>query len=311
FSNSGVSLSDGVVKAWGDIGFLAHGFRFWRFDTINGDKSLLAKFGFSPIPPRETDERYGKGFLYQNPETKMLIEFRRGYLLISDPSEGGSTLIIRNASPVFGRDTLRHAAYYLPRALTPKELETFNPQFLKEENSVLHKNWYRSQQPDGTPWKDGPMPGDKIQKMTQALMELKEDYARFKLDTQAFEGYGKEKTFTGHLSPGLPMMLKQALEWAKTPLTIQGKKTTPDLAFVHPHSPIWAPYERLSLQDPKIIQELQSFISGQWTASAYPNSPWMRFLRTGVEKRAELVFVTPEILPAEAPQTVETAPKLK
>jgi hypothetical protein len=45
-----------------------------------------------------------------DPETMM--EFRRGYLLVSNPRRG--TLVIRNSSKVFGRKTLRNVAYWAP-----------------------------------------------------------------------------------------------------------------------------------------------------------------------------------------------------
>ncbi|MBY0405566.1 MAG: hypothetical protein K2X66_16810, partial [Cyanobacteria bacterium] len=42
--------------------------------------------------------------------------------------------------------------------------------------------------------------------LTEAIESVKEDYRRFKLDTLAFENYGENRHFTGHLSEGLPEM---------------------------------------------------------------------------------------------------------
>src|SRR5690606_6263896 len=43
------------------------------------------------------------------------IEFRQGYYLISEPQLG--TLLIRNSSPLFGRDLFDHPAYYSRRGI--------------------------------------------------------------------------------------------------------------------------------------------------------------------------------------------------
>ncbi|MBY0404026.1 MAG: ankyrin repeat domain-containing protein, partial [Cyanobacteria bacterium] len=282
-----VPLTDRTVKAWSDIGVLTHSFRFWRYDTqsIEGN-SLFQKFGFQPIQPRPLDEVFGKGFVYEDKDSRTLYEFRRGYLLASHPQSG--TLIIRNSSTHFGRDLLTHPAYYLPYALTKEDLNTFDPRAIPETQHVLHRDLYKSYGTD-----------QKLLALTEGFHRLKEEYRRFKLDTSAFEGYGEGKHFTGHHSPGLVNMVKQfeAME--------QAGKGLPDLAFVNPEYPIYEPYgfgedamgdtmTRFKLT-PAHFNELKDFISGHWNEAKYPDSNWIRFLQTaGVENRAELVMLAPE-----------------
>ncbi|MBY0403526.1 MAG: ankyrin repeat domain-containing protein, partial [Cyanobacteria bacterium] len=94
FIETGAQLSDEMLKTWGDIGFLTHGFRFWRYDTVGGDKSLITQFGFKSAPDsRPLNEVYGKGFLYEDKGSGAWVEFRRGYLLVTLPEKG--TLVVR------------------------------------------------------------------------------------------------------------------------------------------------------------------------------------------------------------------------
>ncbi|MBY0404204.1 MAG: ankyrin repeat domain-containing protein [Cyanobacteria bacterium] len=286
-------LTDTTLKAWGEMGFLSHGFRFWRYDALGGENSLLAQFGFKPATePRPFNEVYGKGFLYQDPTSASLIEFRRGYLLISHPDKG--TLVIRNSSPAFGRNLLRHPAYYYKKALSQEEILSFDPRILTDEDSVLHRNHYLSsfnKNPDAT---------HAMASLTDILLSVKEDYRRFKLDTKAFvqNGFG-EKQFKGHLSPGLPKLVTILNQFNSK------KMPLPDLAFSHPDFPIYQPYSfgedaagkavsRFKLT-PSSLKELNDFVSGQWSETKYPESDWIRFLqKAGVENRAELVMLEPE-----------------
>ncbi|MBY0405154.1 MAG: ankyrin repeat domain-containing protein, partial [Cyanobacteria bacterium] len=282
FIDTQAPLKDNVIHAWKDIGLLTHGFRFWRYDTQLGNESLLSAFGFTPAPPnRKEDDRFGKGFFYQDPDSKTVFEFRRGYLLASHKDHG--TLIIRNSSPAFGRDTLKHPAYLLPISYTPNDLIKIRLEKIQSKWSVLNKDLY---------WKETEKKetsaGNDLYFLTQALMKLKEDYRRFKLDTQAFENTVQgTKEFTGHLSPGLPKLV----EFLKK-LQAQGKPL-PDLAFVNPNFPIWEPYGRWSLTS-EHLNELRDFVSGRWTSEKYPNSSWIQFLhQAGVENRGELVMIEP------------------
>jgi ankyrin repeat protein len=294
-----VELSDAMLKTWGDIGFLTHAYRFWRFDTMSvssssesksphsaslGKTSLFQEFGFKPAPEtRPLNSIFGKGFLYTDPSSQNKFEFRRGYLLVTHPQQG--TLIIRNSSTVFGRDLLKHPAYFFPKPLSEAEILKFDPRVLDEDTEqsiaswhILDKELYLN-----------PKNKQAVSELTDALMGLKEEYRQFKLDTKSFEGYGSQKHFTGHLSPGfsklIKLLSKLKLERPSQPL--------PDLAFVHPDFPAWQPYGTFKLTPPH-LQELQAFISGTWNEKNYPQSEWIQFLvKAGVENRAELVMVEP------------------
>jgi ankyrin repeat protein len=317
FIEHNIKLTDPTVKAWAEIGFLSHAFRFWRFDTmtLNGPsetknptaqghpapQSLIETFGFKTIPKRPLDGFFGKGFLYRDSTTKALIEFRRGYLLISQPEWG--TLVIRNASKHFGRDLLKHPAYLLPFALQAEDLNTFDPRNIPESNNVLHPSLYADSVKKSArvraflPLNQTP---EKLLKLTDTLLRVKEDYQRFKFDTKAFEGYGNAKQFTGHLSPGFIPLVKflTQIQQGKTP------ENTPDLAFVNPDYPIYEPYSfrdrtgtlqsRFKLT-PQHAKELMDFAKGNWSETRYPQSDWIQFVKeAGVQNRGELVMLAPE-----------------
>ncbi|MBY0405156.1 MAG: ankyrin repeat domain-containing protein [Cyanobacteria bacterium] len=292
FFATNVPLTDTALKAWTDIGQLTHSFRYWKWDTKsiplpNGKNNLLEDFGFNSFPEnRDNNEIFGKGFWYNIPNTKTLVEFRRGYLLISDPENG--TLIIRNSSSTFGRNLLKHPGYWLPRSYNLAEITRFNPQRLFSSDSILHKYHYMKAGND-----------KKIETLTSQLKALKEEYRRYKLDTEAFEDYHQNKHFTGHLSPGFLKIISML-----NTLKEQGKPL-PDLAFVHPDYPIFEPFSftedargnkinRYQLT-PSAMDELNDFSTGHWNEKKYPHSTLIQFLHLGgVENRGELVLLDPE-----------------
>ncbi|MBY0404944.1 MAG: hypothetical protein K2X66_13675, partial [Cyanobacteria bacterium] len=288
FIDYGAKLTDQTLKAWADIGFLTHGFRLWRYDTLGDTNSLLAQFGFQPAPtPRPFNEVFGKGFIYSDKETGLTLEFRRGYLLATHPEHG--TLVIRNSSPVFGRDLLKHPAYYLKKSLTPHEILTFDPRTLNDLDSILHYRHYPSNLND----KDESS-AHGISNLTQGIMDLNTRYRKFKIDTEAFQ----KGEFIGHLVPGLPKIIDvlNKLQSKKIPL--------PDLAFVQPEYLPYQPYfyrdadmrkvDRFPLT-PQHLKELNDFVKGQWSPQKYLESDWIRFLQqAGVENRGELVMLAPE-----------------
>ncbi|MBY0405691.1 MAG: ankyrin repeat domain-containing protein, partial [Cyanobacteria bacterium] len=287
FIVTGAQLSDETLKTWGDIGFLTHGFRFWRYDTVGGNDSLMAQFGSIPAPaPRPLNEVFGKGFLYEDKASGALVEFRRGYLLVSHPDKG--TLVIRNSSPAFGRDLLKHPAYYLKNSLTKTEILNFDPRTLTNKDSILYRDHYPNN-------KDSSLYSAKgMTWLTNRLLEINTRYRRFKLDTEAFE----KGVFKGHLSPGFQKMV-QVLNMFKSK-----NLPLPDLAFTKPEFPPYQPYyypdEDMKKMDrfpltPSHLQELNDFVSGRWSEQKYPESDWLRFLnKAGVENRGELVMLEPE-----------------
>jgi ankyrin repeat protein len=287
FIVTGAQLSDETLKTWGDIGFLTHGFRFWRYDTVGGAESLMAQFGFIPAPDsRPLNEVFGKGFLYEDKASGALVEFRRGYLLVSHPDKG--TLVIRNSSPVFGRDLLKHPAYYLKNSLTKTEILNLDPRTLSDQDSILNRDHYPNKNDPRTSSAQG------ITALTNTLLNINTQYRRFKLDTEAFE----KGEFKGHLSQGFQNLV-QVLNMFKSK-----NLPLPDLAFAQPEFPPYQTYyypdgdmkkmDRFPLT-PSHLQELNDFVSGNWDEQKYPESDWLRFLtQAGVENRGELVMLEPE-----------------
>ncbi|MBY0405664.1 MAG: hypothetical protein K2X66_17310, partial [Cyanobacteria bacterium] len=245
-------------------------------------------FGFKPAPEsRPLNEVFGKGFLFKDQASGSNVEFRRGYLLVTHPKKG--TLVIRNSSPVFGRDLLRHPAYYLKKALTPDEILTFDPRSLTDQDSILYREHYPNKNNSDA------HSAKRISALTDTLLTINNKYRKFKLDTEAFDN----GTFTGHLSPGLPKLVEVLNQ-----LKAQGKPL-PDLAFTQPEFPPYQPYfyfdgdmkkiDRFRLT-PAHLQELNDFVSGQWSEKKYLESDWIRFLnQAGVENRGELVMLEPTL----------------
>ncbi|MBY0405862.1 MAG: ankyrin repeat domain-containing protein [Cyanobacteria bacterium] len=287
FVDVAARLSDQTLKCWGDIGFLTHGFRFWRYDTVGGADSLLAQFGFEPAPEtRPLNDVFGKGFLYQRPTSRTLIEFRRGYLLVTNPERG--TLVIRNSSPAFGRDLLKHPAYYLKKQMSREQVLAFDPRTLADQDSLLYRRHYPNQINSSHESSQG------IVFLTNALLEINTQYRNYKLDTEAFH----QGHFKGHLSPGLPKLVKVLTMFQAKGLTL------PDLAFTQSEFPPYQPYfyDDLDMKKtdrfpmtPAHLKELTDFVNGAWTERKYPESDWIRFLQqAGVENRGELVMLEPE-----------------
>ena len=113
------SLERAAIENWTRIGTTGLSFSKWQFDAMTRwkgqgpmeQKSLLEASGlFQKIPPRPNDATYHGGYFHYDEDTGVAIELRRAYMVISSPN--GGALVIRNSSPVFGRDKLAEPAYY-------------------------------------------------------------------------------------------------------------------------------------------------------------------------------------------------------
>lgn len=134
FLGSVNTLQGIALNNWIRSGTLALSFTKWQYDAMRLWKgagpsekdSLLAQSGlFKPTPKRDNDKTYHGGYSRYNPETGVSIELRRAYLVISKPGLG--TVVIRNSSPVFGRNLMQDAAYYSPDKIFTDETNLFNP----------------------------------------------------------------------------------------------------------------------------------------------------------------------------------------
>jgi hypothetical protein len=327
------NIPDRLTKVWSDAGFLTHGFRFWRYDSQGGNKSLMSQYGFKRLAPRKTDAVYGPGYVLAKSiqpksslDSQSIVEFRRAYLLVSNPKYG--TLVIRNSSKEFGRDTMAHPAYFSPKALTSVDLKTFDiknhlaqwpPEktpisFSDEEPpnpntdkfmSILDPRLYPTRM---RPTEEGASAEKQIlnraiapvETLMNELLKVKEDYRRWKFDTGAF----KDKAFVGHESPGFRAVLDLAGHWSDFHELGVEKLPPPELAFVHPQYPPWESYRYTDKQGesqrtfkltPDHVRELSQYVRGKLTDEALQQSDWYQFLKTGIRKKAELILLAPEI----------------
>lgn len=309
FSEAGIKLSSPeMVKLWSNLGLLTHGFRYWRFDAQGGDQSLLAAFGFKPSEKTIENKEawpFGNGFVLGPERLKacgldpnLHIAFFRGYLLASHPDQG--TLLIRNSSPEFGRETLPHPAYYSPKTqnvvrLDPKKKDLASDQGWRP---ILTPELYREN--TGTV---GPM-----RELSEALMKVKGAYRQWKFDARAFD---EEGSFIGDQSPGFKPMMAQLREWAMY-RDFGWKDDPPVLAFVHPDYPPYKPYATFPLT-PRHLKQVAGHLDGTWDQEGVPpalraKTDWIQFLQTGVEKRAELVLLDARQIKhkKQAPQREDT-----
>lgn len=278
FVNYEIKVTGQTVNNWARIGLLTHGFRFWKYDAQGGMESLLAQFGFNPIPARASDATFGPGYLYRMDDT--LIEFRRGYLLVSHPDRG--TLLIRNSSHVFGRNLMAEPAYYTPKALTVNEIKSLAPtpdirkQLGFQRILAPELNRRRGFQHD-------------LDSLLNDLMIMKKSFAHWKFDPKAFDS---RKGFQGDLTPGLKGVLDLVQQRLGERELGMSDKPVPSLGLFKPNLPpdfSFATYEFT----PQNIRELEARLDGSWREEDFPNSQWTPFVQTAVDKNAEMVLVDP------------------
>ncbi len=327
-------LSWQALNNWARIGQLCFSFTKWRFEALraptpSGDKdseqsSLLERYGFERAPERLTDRAhdgsagFGAGFLLrpgkkrfqysvtegqkrvrQEYDSETHVEFRRAYLLVSNPQFG--TLIIRNSSPVFGRDSLQHAAYYSKKAVSSKRLEELSAAEIQQTGSfepVISLRSYRTRN------------DHNIRMLLDQLTGLKDDFSAWKFDTKRETAWWKPlpeapmQLSGGHYSRGFKDLvnLLSGLYYKNKEL---GLGVVPDLAFVHPDFPAWSPYEfggtkekpqtRLRINE-KVLRVLQKMANSDLvTAQEFKSSSVHNFFQqAGFEKEAELVLLAPE-----------------
>ncbi len=281
------------LNIWGDLGLLAHGFKFWKYDAQGAENSLFAQYGCKSVQVDESNKRFGNGFSFEkslnlqsklNAKTQVML--LRGVLLVSHPKYG--TLAVRNSSLAFGRDLLVHPAYYTNQSHTGQTLAKVPNQIQSDWTSVLdwrleHDRKYNN-----------------VEFLTNQLLQFKQDYQLWKFDTTRFD---KNKQFTGHLNGGLKAMA----EYLKTKQALNessdSKKPLPSLAFVHPDLPPYASYSFTNASDETVdklpmtksrIQELSDFATGNWSDKKYPNSSLQAFLQEGIQQQGELIMTDPD-----------------
>jgi len=229
---------DNVRLLWKDIGQKTHDFSRYTFDTIRlfgkeQKESLLEKYGFVRIE-HDNEKLFGPGYFitnFQKPEsgidTNTTIELRRGYTLVSNKNYG--TLLIRNSSPVFGRDLLVYPAYYSKENITSGQLKSFDIYEKIKGHSfhrILAPHFYRSEK--------------YVNNMLFLMGELKkltDDYRHWKLDTRSIIEGTLKGSFKGYQQKGFEWFIRMAYYAAY--YNEQHSLPPLQIALVNAKKPIW------------------------------------------------------------------------
>lgn len=292
--NDGIGVINTVhgitYNNWARIGTLGLSFTRWQYDAMKRWRGmgpsekppLLAASGmFSATPARKSDARYHGGFVHNDPATGLSVELRRAYIVISKPDLG--TLVIRNSSPLFGRDLFAEPAYFNPDQVCGNEAPLFDPFGNLEERGYLN------------------VLGKKLNLELTQIKNQEKIKALLDLFDTAMEPYVAWKCGfkDGKPPEGFKEILQSALMSAKsdgagTPF---GKKKNIKLAWTNRFSMPF-PVTTYEVNNPLHQQELsyyldilnrrQSALSPSEYAQFMPNL--LAFLRQGLSQNLELVL---------------------
>lgn len=281
-----------VLNTWAKVGTLGLSFPKWQYDAMRQWKgagpsekaSLLMQSGiFKPTPSRLNDKVYHGGYYHYNPATGVSVELRRAYIVISKPGEG--TLVIRNSSPVFGRDLLKEPAYYSPDMLYTQPGNFFNPEYDLPGHfqSVLARELNDPYDPTARQQYHLQM-----QALLEAFDETMAPYVAWKCGFK-----------DGSPPAGFREMIRVCLQSAQNngTMTPFGKKKNIKLAWVNSHA-LPLPVTSFNVNDPKHQQEMELYLSladrkiaitrPEEYEQKLPNL--MAFLRAGLKDNLELVL---------------------
>lgn len=312
-----------VRQLWARLGVLSFSFRRWKWDThgikigSNRVLSLFEQYGFTSMASEDGRElAFGPGYVLSDERKKVIegsangrktggffnsqvrIEFRRGMLLASHRDLG--TLVVRNSSPVFGRDLLKHPAYYSRFAegngLPVHDVKSLTPRAVEEGfQRVLDAHLYSPPHPLAP----------EIELLAAHLEEVIRDYESWKFSSEreaawgSIEGIGSFMT-GGYFSEGygrLVQYLKQAVASARA----QGV-VAPELAFFKRGFPAWSSarftdddgkqYSTLALT-PRTMQLLEKMIDSSATKREYSDDrgKTYQFFQKGFEMEGALIIV--------------------
>lgn len=279
--------------------------------------SLLEKrLDLVKVPRRSTDSEFGPGFLllaseadlpkarlarrsqkrgdgqgelwkmepYSHQEYSLspdtMMEFRRGYIMVSNPVHG--TLIIRNSSKIFGRNVLKHPAYWTPKG--------YRKEF--SYNELLNITREQIESTMGHVLAPGvalnSLNTDPIYALLRQLDVIRDKNRRLKFETSSREAFVRDATsgkialseHGGYRSPGfrgIVEFLRERLDGIKMEIEEKGRATKelPDLAFVMPFFPPWITYRfstdhgevhsRLAINE-DVLQVLEGLVTGSFTS---------------------------------------------
>lgn len=278
-----------VYNNWARAGALGLSFTKWQYDSMKRWKGqgpsqklpLMEQSGvFVPLPPRENDKTYHGGFFHYNPDTGLSIEMRRAYIAVSKPGVG--TLVIRNSSPVFGRELLSAPAYFSETRIYSDASHLLDPKDLtgKDFQSILGKKLNK----ETVQVKNH----QKIEALMDAFDEAMEPYVAWKC------GFKDGKPPAGFREFLQAALMSTKSDGAMTPF---GKKKNIKPAWVNRFG---LPFvvKSLDINDPKIQAEVGLYLNvlekrvainnPAEYAAKIPNL--LTFLQEGLSRNLELVL---------------------
>lgn len=273
---------------------------------------LLRRSALGGIDSVPTNDQYQ----WYSLDSNTMLEFRRGYLLVSHPKQG--TLVIRNSSLVFGRDTLRNVAYWSKigyrSGYTYNDLLNITREHIQREMlPVLHHKVL-----------DSTRATESVYFLLRQLDVVRDLNRRLKFDTEPSDAFTDDpKTGRkilsdtgGYRSPGfrdIVLFLKKRLDGLRLEREAVGavSKVLPALAFARPWFPAWTTYRFEGEQgtwspylvvNSDVLEVLQAFVNESFTRRHLELDERFgvsRFFQEGFDRKAELVLVTPKGEPTE------------
>lgn len=340
-------ISGRIVWNFARLGLYTHGFhQTLRYDTqsekkysaahgwVKSGASLLEKqLGFFPISQDSPLSRtFGSSFIYINGEssriTPTILHSRSGDLrtytydprtvmvcaqgiaAVYHPTWG--TLIIRNSSPTFGRDLLRHAAYWSPPSgdddFELQDLTELTPSMIEDLCiPVLDPELYTHQHHLSDPT-------EAIYQLLRQLDVFRDHRRRNIFDTNSHTAFTRQDGKSvlcergGYRSPLFAervSFLEQRYEAVQQEIRHTGRSSVdvPELIFCRPFYPAWTGFRfevadqfqsRLTINR-EVLQVLRAFADGQFTRQtselAQSTGVLAFFQEAGFYNHGELVMV--------------------
>jgi hypothetical protein len=243
------------------------------------------------------------------------------YILASHPGLG--TLLIRNSSPLFGRDTFPHFAYWGP---TPVSRRYPPLDLLHPEHMIASGRLRPVLSAEGKDYRTislGLIQSKSVTQLVNGVIAVKDGLRRWKFDTDADSAWDSDPQ-TGerypsgagmHLSEGFPALVQHLVERYRFIDAAESSgydvaEQLPDLAFYHPYLPAWHPHtytltpvpngpettrSQLTLSR-EVLDGLKKLADRNLRRSdvaTLERLGVMQFLMAGAQAQAELVMVPP------------------
>ncbi|MCB0352198.1 MAG: hypothetical protein KDD64_01700 [Bdellovibrionales bacterium] len=304
---------------WQQVGIETFSFKRWRYD-VQGLRfpraeggvyieapSLLEDFGFERTAPSEAEDVFGAGFSLEpgrvrgrfvdylsdtavriSVDSELQTLYRRGMRAVRLPELG--TLVIRNSSPVFGRNLLKYPAYFCEEgAGHDAPLEHLTAQVIEERFRPIF---------DVHIFDDGR--AESLNILLRQLRGLEELYSEWKFATRRHNAWDYETDpekplfIGGAYSSGFQSIVdflsRRTRECEKLGSDYLGG--VPDLAFVSPACIPFTEHLRLRVT-PEVIAVLQHYADTKGiNADRSPahRAAW-EFFNTGIRQQSDLLLL--------------------